>query len=96
MGEYYRGLFKRAAGATDARVSEWARVALGFVADERQAELLDSGVRWLLLCCSRQWGKSTVTAIRVVHHAVFRPGAMIVLAGPVERQSAELMEKVAG
>ena len=78
------------------RVSEWARSALGFAADERQAELLDSGARWVLLCCSRQWGKSTVTAIRAVHHAVFQPGAMIVLAGPVERQSAELLGKVAG
>ncbi|MBL0157370.1 MAG: hypothetical protein IPP47_09760 [Bryobacterales bacterium] len=83
-------------GESDLRISEWARVELRFAADERQAELLDSGARWLLLCCSRQWGKSTVTAIRVVHHAVFRPGAMVVLAGPVERQAAELMGKIAG
>ena len=76
-------------------VSEWARQALGFAADARQAELLDSGARWLLLCCTRQWGKSTVTALRVVHHVLFRPGAMVVVAGPAERQSGEFLAKVA-
>jgi Terminase large subunit, T4likevirus-type, N-terminal len=100
MSEYDRGLRKREveapALAEVPRVSEWARTALGCAADERQAELLDSGARWLLLCCSRQWGKSTVTAIRVVHHVLFQPGAMVVVAGPAERQSGEFLAKVAG
>ncbi len=82
-------------GGAELRVSEWARTALGFEADARQAELLDSGAQWLLLCCSRQWGKSTVTAIRVVHHVLFRPGATVIVAGPVERQSGEFLAKVA-
>ena len=83
-------------GGAEVRVSEWARTALGFAADARQAELLDSGARWLLLCCSRQWGKSTVTALRVLHHALFQPGAMVVVAGPAERQSGEFLAKVEG
>lgn len=99
MGEYSRGLKKKAETAGEAEmpeVSGWARVALGFDADERQAEVLDSGARWVLLCCTRQWGKSTVTAVRVVHHALFHAGAVVVMAGPGERQACLLMEKVAG
>ena len=83
-------------GGVELGVSEWARVALGFVADARQAELLDSGAPWVMLCCSRQWGKSTVTAVRAVHHALFHKGAMVVVAGPGKRQSAEFLSKVAG
>jgi len=70
-------------------------MALGFEADGRQAELLDSGAKWVLLCCSRQWGKSTVTAARAVHHVLFQPGAMVVVAGPGGRQSGELLSKMA-
>lgn len=68
-------------GESDLRISEWARMELRFAADKRQAELLDAGARWLLLCCSRQWGKSTVTAIRVVHHAVFGRGRWLCWRG---------------
>ena len=99
MGEYDRQLKRRdfTASVTGvSSVSEWARAELGFAADERQAELLDSGTRRLLLCCARQWGKSTVTAIRVAHHVLFQPGAMVVVAGPAKRQSGEFLAKVAG
>ena len=37
-----------------------------------------------------------MTAIRVAHHVLFQPGAMVVVAGPAERQSGELLAKVAG
>lgn len=36
-----------------------------------------------------------MTAIQVVHHVLFRPGAMVIVAGPVERQSGEFLAKVA-
>lgn len=37
-----------------------------------------------------------MTALRAVHHALFQPGAMVVVAGPAERQSGEFLAKVAG
>jgi hypothetical protein len=39
----------------------FARERLGFEPDERQAAVLDIGIRRGMLNCSRQWGKSTVT-----------------------------------
>jgi hypothetical protein len=66
---------------------------LDFHADERQRQVLGCGARRVLLCCSRQWGKSTVAAIAAVHRAHFQPAAEIVVIGPSGRQSAELVRK---
>lgn len=74
--------------------SLWARDALGFQPDPRQAEILDCPSPRVLLCCSRQWGKSTVTAIRALHHAWFHPGSLIVCVAPISRQSALFVQKV--
>jgi hypothetical protein len=66
---------------------------LGFHADERQRQVLGCERRRVLLCCSRQWGKSTVAAIAAVHRAHFWPNSEIVAIGPSGRQSAELVRK---
>jgi len=62
--------FQQDAGGEDA--VEFARTRLGFLADPVQEELLRSRGRRVLLNCSRQWGKSTITAVRALWHAVSR------------------------
>jgi hypothetical protein len=72
----------------------FARRRLGFEPDALQAEVLRSGSKRLLLNCSRQWGKSTVSAIAALYRAWFRPGSLVVVTGPSERQAAEFVRKV--
>ncbi len=72
---------------------EFARERLGFEADERQAEVLRSKAKRLLLNCTRQWGKSTVSAIAALHRAWFQARSLVVVTGPSERQAAEFVRK---
>jgi hypothetical protein len=69
---------------------------LRFEPDERQRELLESVAKRGILNCSRQWGKSTVAAIKAVHRAFSRPGTVVLVASPSERQSAEFLRKASG
>ena len=73
----------------------WARDRFGFIADPWQARMLRSSSRRILLNCSRQSGKSTVTAILAAHVAIFQPGALVLLFSKAQRQSSELFAKVA-
>ena len=66
---------------------------LDFRPDERQRKVLECAARRVLLCCSRQWGKSTVAAIAALHRAYLWPHSEIVAIGPSGRQSAELVRK---
>ena len=77
-------------------VAEWARRALEFEADALQSQVLDSESPRLMLCCSRQWGKSTVTSVRAVWEAIRHPGALVLAAAPCLRQSGEFLRKVRG
>ena len=63
-------------------------------ADPWQRELLLAGDRFLLLNCSRQSGKSTTVAALALHQALSRAEALVLLVGPAERQSSELLRKV--
>lgn len=74
--------------------ASWAREKLGFVPDPWQQRVMRSSARQILLNCSRQSGKSTVTAILAAHTAIYRPGALILLISRAQRQSAELLLKV--
>ena len=69
--------------------------AVGIEPDEKQAELLRSTSRRVLLNCCRQWGKTTITGALAAHEAIYSPGAMIVLVSPSQQQSGELFKKVA-
>ena len=71
----------------------FAREALGFEPDEKQTLVLNPTIHRGLLNCSRQWGKSTLTAIKAVHWAWFRPGSNVLVVSPTERQSGEFVEK---
>jgi hypothetical protein len=74
-------------------VSAWAAQALDFQPDPVQQNLLDHPAPRLILCCSRQWGKSTVTAIKALHHAVHHPRSLVLVAAPTARQSGEWLIK---
>ena len=67
---------------------------LGFNPDPWQADVLRLSDRNTLLNCSRQSGKSTITAVLALHMAVYRPGSLTLLGSPSLRQSRELFQKV--
>jgi len=77
-------------------VSEWARREFGFEATERQAEILDAAGHRVMLCCSRQWGKTTLAALRAVYEAWHQAGALVVVGSPSDRQSGLVLEKAEG
>lgn len=66
---------------------------LKFEPDTWQAQFLRSRHQRIILNCSRQSGKSTVTAILALWEAIHRPRSTIVLDSPSLRQSQELMLK---
>src|SRR5215217_5517099 len=68
----------------------------GIEPDPWQRDVLDSDAQQILLLCSRQSGKSTVTSILATHRAVTVPGSLVLLLAPALRQSQELFRKVKG
>src|ERR671917_523272 len=69
---------------------------LGIVPDAWQEDLLRSTSDRVLLNCSRQSGKSTMTAVIALHRALYHPGSLILCLAPALRQSQELFGKVLG
>ena len=74
----------------------WAQTLLGFTPDNVQSEILRSSAARLMLCCTRQFGKSTITAIKALHHAWTHPEALVLVAAPTARQSGEWLQKIRG
>ena len=72
---------------------EFAIQQLGFEPDEKQAAVLASNSKRGILLCSRQWGKSTVSAVKAVHRAATVAGSLVLVASPTERQSGEWVRK---
>src|SRR5262249_27060966 len=85
-------LAKRMAHAID---PEEFALSCGVVCDPWQADLLRSDARRALLLCSRQSGKSTVTALLALWVAIFEAG-LVVVASPSQRQSAEMVRTIRG
>jgi hypothetical protein len=79
--------------AGDLDAVAFARERLGFEPDEKQAELLATTAQQVILNCSRQWGKSTVSAARAVYEAWSKPGSLTLVVSPSERQSGEFVRK---
>ena len=69
-------------------------LACGLTPDPWQEALLRSASPRILLLCSRQSGKSTVTALLALHQAIYQPDSLILLLSPSLRQSQELFNKV--
>lgn len=74
---------------------EFAR-SVGVEPDPWQERLLRSDAPRVLLNCSRQSGKSTMSALVALHNALYSPGALILCLAPALRQSQELFAKIAG
>lgn len=66
----------------------------GFQLDDWQQDVLLSHAHQIILLVSRQGGKSTVSSIRALYRALYRPGSLVLLLAPSYRQSKELFRKV--
>jgi hypothetical protein len=66
----------------------------GICPDSWQSDLLRSDARQMVLNCSRQSGKSTITSILALHQAIYTPDSLILLLSPSLRQSQELFRKL--
>ncbi len=69
---------------------------VGVDPDPWQERLLRSASSRVLLNCSRQSGKSTISGVLALHRALYRPGSLVLCLAPSERQSKELFGKIAG
>jgi hypothetical protein len=69
---------------------------LGIIPDGWQEDFLRSSADRVLLNCSRQSGKSTMSAMIALHRALYHPGSLVLCLAPALRQSQELFGKVAG
>ena len=67
--------------------------AAGIAPDPWQADVLRSPAPRMLLNCSRQSGKSTITGVLAVHTALYQPASLVLLLSPSLRQSGELFRK---
>jgi len=70
--------------------------AAGLKPDPWQEEVLRSRARQVLLLCTRQAGKSTVSALLALHEALYRRGSLVLMLAPALRQSQELFRKLIG
>ncbi len=84
---------KRAAMPPAILAPEELASAAGLAPDPWQERMLSSGSQRILLNCSRQAGKSTVTALLSIHTALYEPGSLVLLLSPSLRQSQELFRK---
>lgn len=69
--------------------------SLGLDPDPWQERLLRSTSPRVLLNCSRQSGKSTMSGVMALHRALYFPDSLVLCLAPSERQSKELFAKVA-
>ncbi|HEY3739443.1 MAG TPA: terminase family protein [Bryobacteraceae bacterium] len=74
--------------------AEFARVALRWEPDAKQAAVLRSGARRVILNCSRQWGKTTVAAAKLVFVALTRPKSVSITVSENISQTAEVFQKI--
>ena len=66
---------------------------IGFDAEPWQAGLLRSRARRRIVACARQVGKTETTSILAVHTALYRPGSLVLLISPTQRQSDEMLRR---
>lgn len=72
----------------------WCKGALGLEPDPWQAEVLRSDSKRILLNCSRQSGKSTITSALALHTATYQEESLVLCLSPTLRQSSELFRNV--
>lgn len=67
---------------------------LGINPDEWQDKVINSTAPQILLNCCRQSGKSTITALMALRHALLYDGAMVLIISHTQQQAAETFKKV--
>jgi hypothetical protein len=72
----------------------WCKKSLELDPDPWQAEVLRSPSKRILLNCSRQSGKSTITSALALHTATYHPSSLTLCLSPTLRQSSELFRNV--
>ena len=77
------------------RPEEWCQDILKFTPDPWQVQFLRSGGN-LTAMTSRQAGKSTICAAKVLHCAIYRPGTQSAICSPTLRQSQLMSATIAG
>jgi hypothetical protein len=65
------------------------------VLDPVQAELVRSRGRRELVNCTRQWGKTTSTAVAALHEGNYVRGSLTILISATQRQSLLLLSRIA-
>lgn len=68
--------------------------AAGLEPDAWQCNVLRSRSQQIVMNVTRQGGKSTVSSIRALHKALYKPKSLVLLLAPSYRQSKELFRKV--
>ena len=72
----------------------WRRIE--FRPDAKQRKLVEGDPHRVILNCTRQWGKSTVTAAVAVKRAVEAAESLTLVLSPSRRQSGEFLRKAKG
>src|SRR5437763_203623 len=62
--------------------------------DKWQQDVLRTSSKEILLNCSRQAGKSTITSVLALHEALFTAMTLVLIFSPTLRQSKELFLKI--
>ncbi|MEO8595977.1 MAG: terminase family protein [Candidatus Solibacter sp.] len=81
------------AAVAEPGIREWAQRQLGFDPDPVQERLLTTKKRRVVLNCTRQWGKSTVTAAKAVYQATHEAESLTIVVSPSARQTGEFLRK---
>lgn len=76
--------------------AEWVKTQLGLAVDPLQTQVLRTTTKRGILNCSRQWGKSTITAAKAIHQAHHAAESLTVVVSPSARQSGEFLRKAIG
>lgn len=66
----------------------------GLEPDDWQRDVLRSRSSRILLLASRQSGKSTVSAVKALHTALYQPKSLTLILAPAERQAKETFQKI--
>ncbi len=71
-------------------IVRFAREQLGLTPQATQARLLAARGRRVILNCHRQWGKSTMAAVRAIHQALSYAGHQVVIVSIDARRAQKL------
>ena len=74
--------------------ADWAARALHFQPSKLQTEILNYTGDRLILCCARQWGKSTIVAIKALYEAVHNPGTVTIILSRTKPQASIILQRI--